>query len=117
MSYDKSRGRRLSVYEGRLSTGTVGALHELKVAADLIERGFHVFRALSPSCECDLAFIENRRLFRVEVTTGYRNVQSGKLIFPPHSPDRYDVLAIVIEGKQIIYQPELTPLGQAQPSS
>lgn len=31
-------------------SGTVGAIHELIVATDLLKRGYHVFRAMSPAC-------------------------------------------------------------------
>ena len=52
-----------------ISTSTVGTISELIVAVDLLKRGYDVFRALSPTCSCDLAFITNGRLVRVEVRT------------------------------------------------
>lgn len=80
-------------YSG-LNTGTIGALHELKVCCDLIERGFQVFRALSPSCECDLAILHNKRLIRVEVTTGYL-YRNGRMSWSKHDALKFDLIAIV----------------------
>jgi hypothetical protein len=52
-----------------LSDVTTGALHELIVAADLIKRGFHVLRALSPHGPFDLYAYRESRGFRIEVRT------------------------------------------------
>src|SRR5690242_10258699 len=38
----------------QLSSGTAGTVGELFVTVDLLKRGYHVFRAVSPSCPCDL---------------------------------------------------------------
>lgn len=88
-----------------LSSGTVGALHELLVAADLLRRGYAVFRALSQSAPCDLAILLGPRLFRVEVTTGYRNA-SGYVSSPKrkHEREKWDVLAIVLHDGEILYE-------------
>lgn len=91
--------------ERPLSTGTAGALSELIVACDLMKRGFHVFRALSPSCECDLAILRDGSFRRVEVTTGYIYGPSGKVMVAPHKAERYDVLAIVLREGEIVYRP------------
>lgn len=97
----------------KLSTVTTGAAHELFVAADLMFRGYAVFRALSGSCECDLAILtSDRRLLRVEVTTGYYT-QTGKIVSPKNEQDglKFDVLAIVVKtDRKIIYQPTLESL-------
>ena len=45
-----------------LSTSTVGAMHELKVSIDLLNRSYAVFRALSPSCPSDLVILKDGRL-------------------------------------------------------
>jgi hypothetical protein len=56
----------------------VGAIGELIVAADLLKKGYHVFRSCSPSCPCDLAILKDEKLFRVEVkTTQYSRPNSG----------------------------------------
>jgi len=86
-----------------LPTGTIGAMSELRVATDLLSKGYEVFRALSQSCSCDLAILQNDKLLRVEVKTG--NVRKGKLYCPNMDNGKHDILAIVdpING-QITYK-------------
>src|SRR5229473_1308913 len=42
-----------------LSASKVGAISELVVTADLLAKGFDVFRALSPAASCDLAIVRD----------------------------------------------------------
>jgi hypothetical protein len=51
----------------KLAPGTVGAIGELTVASDLLDRGMHVFRALSPSCPFDLIATSVQGTASVEV--------------------------------------------------
>jgi hypothetical protein len=89
-----------------LPTGTVGALHELTVAVDLLRRGYAVFRALSPTCGCDLAVLKGRDLLRVEVKSAYRG-RSGNLILGITKKDRpsarFEILALVERSGRITY--------------
>lgn len=81
----------------RLPTGTVGAVAELAVSVDLLRRGVPVFRALSPSCPCDLAALVGSRLVRIEVRTGHRRA-SGDIRYPNGLADsgRQDVWAVYL---------------------
>ena len=81
----------------KLPSSTVGTINELLVAADLLQRGFQVFRALSPSCDCDLAVLIGKRLVRLEVTTGVQ-CQNGNASFARHDPGRYDAIAIMVSN-------------------
>ena len=87
-----------------LASATTGALHELMVAADLLRKGYSVFRALSPSCPGDLAVIFPDGMKLVEVTTGYRSA-TGRLNWPPHAEHTFDILAIVEHTGCISYFP------------
>lgn len=91
------------------SPSTVGAIHELEVCADLLKRGFDVFRSVSPNCSCDIVVIFNKQFVRVEVTTGSRS-GTGRISAPGKNVTQFDTLAIVIGG-QIEYQPSLASLG------
>lgn len=94
-------------YGPNVGTGAVGAIHELVVSADLMKRGFNVFRALSPSCPCDLAILRDGKLIRVEVTTGYVGLPpANKLSYPKRKEGCYDLLAVVSQNG-IHYFPEL----------
>ncbi len=66
----------------KLPTGTVGAMVELIVSTDLMKKGYSVFRALSPSCSCDLIVLTTHgSLIEIEVKTGYET-EKNRLIFP-----------------------------------
>ena len=87
-----------------LSTSTTGAVGELIVAVDLMKRGLDVFRALSPSSSCDLAFLFRGRLIRVDVRTGYVG-GDGKPRFHKAKKDagRSDIYACVVHAENAIY--------------
>lgn len=90
-----------------LPTGTVGALAELVVAVDLMERGYDVFRALSQACGADLAVIAHGRLYRVEVRSGRRTLAGdGSVTYarPPRDDGRLDVYGVVLpKPREILY--------------
>jgi hypothetical protein len=91
----------------KLSCGTTGAIAELLVASDLLSNGYEVFRALSPSCSCDLAILKDGQLLRVEVTTAYL-LPSGKLQAPKKPQEKSDIVAYVIKKtKEVVYEPAL----------
>lgn len=106
------RERNKPVFIG-IPTGTVGTINELRVSVDLLTRGYHVFRSLSPSCTCDLVIVVDRRAFRIEVTTGHRT-RDGKLQYPRHNNVRYDALAVVLPDV-IVYLTEAPELQVLQP--
>lgn len=87
-----------------ISTSTIGAIHELAVCVDLMRRGFHVFRAQSPNCPCDLICLDGKDAKRIEVRTG-RKTDDGK----PTNVSKpelglFDILAVVMYDGEIIYQ-------------
>ena len=86
-----------------IPSGTVGAIQELKVGIDLMQKGFHVFRALSPSAFCDLLAFKDGSQFDIEVRTATRHSPTGKLSYPKHGV-KAKYLALVIEN-EIIYDP------------
>ena len=95
-----------------ISTSTVGAIQELLVSVDLMEKGYHVFRALSPSCPCDLFALKDGKAFDIEVRTAYRK-QDGSFSKNYHrltNPPKYFawvVREINSETDTIIYEPSL----------
>ena len=89
--------------KGLISNGTTGAIQELKVSIDLMQKGFHVFRALSPSTFCDLFAFKDGNQFDIEVRTATRHSPIGKLSYPKKGI-KAKYLALVIEN-EIIYDP------------
>lgn len=63
-----------------ISGHTKGAIQELRIAIDLMNKGFHVFRSLSPSCPCDLVAMKDGISHLVEVKSGIR-LKSGKVFY------------------------------------
>lgn len=88
-----------------LGPSAVGALNEMLVISDLINKGHEVYRAISAGSPCDLVIVRDTDILRVEVTTG-RNSPSGKYYVPngKRGKTTHDVLAVVLNGK-IIYEP------------
>lgn len=93
-----------------LPTATVGAIGKMQVCADLLSKGYEVFRAVSASCSCDIAILKDGKMLRIEARTGYRSKASGKLLYPKKSHDggRSEHHAIILGPNEIVYLPELT---------
>jgi hypothetical protein len=90
------------------STGTVGAISELVVTVDLLNRGFDVFRAVSPSCSCDLIAMKDGTVLRIEVRTAYQR-KDGTLGHHRRigEESNYDVMAAVHATGLIVYTPPI----------
>jgi hypothetical protein len=89
----------------RVNTSTKGALKELVVTIDLLARGYDVFRAINPSCSCDLVATKGKSFIRIEVTTARKYKE--KITYPPHNSLNYDLLAAVFDDTSIVYIPDL----------
>ena len=92
------RNERAAKMNGRytdksISGGTVGAISEMMVGADLMKKGYVVFRALSPACFCDVIAIKGKNTLRVEVRTGYKS-KTGKVSFPTNAHGDIDIWGI-----------------------
>ena len=94
-----------------LTTATVGSLSELLVGIDLLKRGYDVFRALSPSCSCDLIAVKDGNSLRIEVRSGFMSTPTtrpGKLCYgrKPNDEGKQDVFAVAVSCKDVVYLPE-----------
>ena len=106
--YQQATGRSVienGVESAPLTSGTRGALSELLACADLMRRGFHVFRAVSPSCPCDLVvWGQNGTVLRIEVKSAGRNPSTGTILAATSKRNEFDVICYVLEG-EVIYDP------------
>jgi len=82
------------------TTTYTGRISELKVLTDLSQKGHQIFIQLGHN-EFDFVSWYKKRLFKVEVTTGYY-LASGKLAFNRKDKSKFDVLAVVTTD-EIIY--------------
>jgi hypothetical protein len=84
----------------KIKSATTGAAHELVVCVDLMKRGWHVFRAQSPSCPCDLIAMNDNQLLRIEVTTG--TIVKHGIAFPKKKDSYiFDFIAVVTHNHDI----------------
>lgn len=106
----KKENQKINPISG-LCSGIVGTIAELVVSSDLLGKGYSVFRALSPSCNCDLIILDaEKNLKRVEVTTGYYSLWKNKIFHHKKkckSLNKFDILAIYMKDGKIIYEPKL----------
>ena len=78
-----------------LNTGTVGAIAELVISAELMRNGYEVYRALSSHCRCDILAVKNGVVNEIEIRSGlYYNRKDGGITL--HYPTRRS------EGKKMI---------------
>lgn len=88
-----------------LSPMTVGAIGEFRICIDLLERGFEVFRSVSPNCSCDLVALGPEGMVRIEVKTGKLNTETGSVYGGNPNDCRADVLAVACRTGEIRYRP------------
>jgi Holliday junction resolvase-like predicted endonuclease len=97
---DKATGMNYGKTYG-LNSCQSGALSELIASADLMKRGYEVFRALSQACSCDLIALKDGICYRVEVKTGTKTskgVSWSEKNKHKHK-NRYDIMVVVVKGE------------------
>lgn len=87
-----------------LNATTKAAVGEMAAAADLMCRGFFVYRCLSQTGPFDLLAYKEGRMLRIEVRCGVLDKQGQARCSTP-APGRYDVLAVVLSDR-IEYRPD-----------
>lgn len=106
---NKSASRLLSREN---TAANIGAIAEMMVCADLMNRGYEVFRATNPNSSCDAIFLDgDRKARRVEVKTGEAD-ESGRITAcsPVADPSAFDILAVVTRDGRIIYGEDVSAL-------
>lgn len=81
--------------------GTVTVLSQLRVEADLLQKGYEVFPSLSLNSSCSLMIFKQGRSFRIEVRTGRENPKA-QFVFSRQRLDQVDVVAVVLPNR-IVY--------------
>ena len=89
----------------KLTSANVGANYELKVALDLLEKGFLVFRSLVPNTPFDLVAYANEKMYRIEVRAvgGLKKLRAGTTSHHKKQGDEVDAYAWVM-GNIIEYE-------------
>jgi hypothetical protein len=88
-----------------VASGTVGAIAELMVCADLMKQGYEVFRAMSPASNCDVLAIKGEVIKKYEIRTGqYYQTKNGlNLHYPRARTEGKDVIVVTHHDSKIHY--------------
>lgn len=86
----------------KLTAQSAGAAGELIVCADLMYRGWHVYRCVSAHAPADLIIWRAETFLRVECRSGRRLY--GKLTYAQPNDRIFDVLAIIDTDRSIEYR-------------
>jgi hypothetical protein len=98
------RRKRVGASVG-LSNGTIGTVSELIASVDLLEKGWTVFRSLSPNGFADIVACKGAITLRLEVRTGAK-LDSGRLTFPADRAPNTDGFVVIVE-REVHYLPAL----------
>lgn len=94
-------------YEALLTPASVGAVCELEVCADLLKRGWHVFRSVSYAAGADLVAVDDVDTILIEVRAAMPHKSRGGALSCSTIPrGRYDILAKVGPDGRIEYVPD-----------
>lgn len=88
-----------------IPTGSVGTVGELLVSADLLLKGYEVYRALSPSASCDILALQNGNIYKFEVRTGY--YKNDKILYGVQNVKAPNIAVITFSDNKIHYFPEV----------
>lgn len=88
----------------RITSPNAGAAGELLVCADLMYRGWHVYRCVSPQAPCDIMAWKGETLLRIECRSGSRREGTGALVYAQPNDRIYDVLAISDLERRVEYR-------------
>lgn len=94
----------------KLDNSSIGAASEMIVCANLLFKGFEVFKAISPSATWDLIAIKPEQpiAIKLQIKTVNRYVSNDKVSTPGTNALNYDCLVVVIpEENYIEYRPDL----------
>lgn len=92
----------------RVGPKAAGGISELIVAIDLLRRGLDVYQSMTTGGQCDLVAINRltEKVVRVEVKSAQRNGK-GRILCVVGLTNRFDVLAKVLPGGEIFYEPDI----------
>ena len=74
-----------------ISSSSVGSISEMMICAEMLTRGYSVFRTVSNSSFCDVIAVKGIDIKFIEVRTGYKSLISEKITFPKKIHDKIAV--------------------------
>jgi len=94
-----------------MNTQQQGSIGELKVAADLMEKGYFVFTEISNNSRIDIIAMKDNKLTRIQVKAyneknGFVEVRSGKRGLKDYKyeyeKDDFDLVALYVPNRDVI---------------
>lgn len=89
-----------------ISHAVAGAISELLVAADLMARGWQVFRPLTAATGHDIIAVRKDTILTIEVRSAHAN-NSGRLIYNKKADCKSAHYGLVVTGRPVAYEPDL----------
>ena len=84
------------------SRGNSGAADELIVCADLLSKGYEVFRSVGPNSKADIvARIGSENVVFIEVRSKFMLVDGTVRVSTAYESDNCDLYAIVVDGQAV----------------
>ena len=90
--------------------GNKGAIGELQVCVDLLQKGYEVFRSVSAHAAYDLIATKEDVLYRIEVRSASMGRESGKIYVNSYGTGHRDLLALYTPNGVLYLNPDKTPL-------
>ena len=79
----------------------------MAICADLLLRGFHVYRNVVQNSGVDLVALKGEEFYKIEVKTA-KCCKSGRLVWTKPRHNNFDIVAgYSIDTKQVAYEPAL----------
>lgn len=89
-----------------ISHAVAGTISELLVAADLMARGWQVFRPLTAATGHDIIAVRKGTILTIEVRSAHAN-NSGRLIYNKKADCKSAHYGLVVTGQPVTYEPDL----------
>lgn len=98
-----------TIVTDEISRYTIGTIAEILVCADLMGRGYSVYKAISPNTFSDVIAIRDGIIYQLEVRTGRYGV-TGRLNYPKMNTNGKSIVVYTFKDKKIHYitNPELS---------
>jgi hypothetical protein len=87
------------------SSGTVGAIAELRVSAHLMANGHETYRALSQASSSDIITLKDGMVFRFEIRSAVR-LKSGGISYPKYKIRAENVALFIHRESALLFIPE-----------
>jgi len=96
-----------------VTSNNKGNIGELLACADLLRKGYYVFRSVCTNNPCDLVIFDGKnKIFLVEVKTVYINM-AGEITNPPTDKNIFHILAkVILAENRVVYESKIPEIKE-----